>query len=410
MGTTMRRILAAALTVLLTAGALAVAARTFRRKDREFKYRPFFADKTEYDVLFFGTSHVVNAVFPMQLWHDWGITSYNFGDHGVTIPTSYWIMRNAVRYHKPKVAVLDVHGIAYASKIDEGHIRSMIDIFPPSLTKVLMLMDFFETADERARFFSTYETCHNRWREMTLAERWDSLFYSRVTREKGADSRSAVAVPDIRPRTDALFEGEMPFAHYVGTFVSFCRENGIIPVLMNIPFPASEAEQRCANSARLVAEELGVPYDNMLGMDIVDYDTDCFDSASHLNPSGARKVTDYIGRTLTERYAGKGVMDRRGDPAYARWEKDYEAYCDFLVGNFYAHNNFKERLMLLNNSNFTARVFLADGVELDRVERKLVAQLGSAVTVERVPSLPGGARTRILLHDNATGREHDLSL
>lgn len=45
------------------------------RDSSGFKYRPFLQEDTEYDVLFFGTSHVINGIFPcssgmtMELHH-----------------------------------------------------------------------------------------------------------------------------------------------------------------------------------------------------------------------------------------------------------------------------------------------------------------------------------------------------
>lgn len=65
------------------------------RKDSYFKYEPFFKQEENFDVLFMGTSHVLNAVYPMELWNDYGIVSYNFGGHGNYLPTTYCIMKNA---------------------------------------------------------------------------------------------------------------------------------------------------------------------------------------------------------------------------------------------------------------------------------------------------------------------------
>lgn len=58
-------------------------------------------------MLFMGTSHVLNAVYPMELWNDYGIVSYNFGGHGNYLPTTYCIMKNALEYTTPKLMVID---------------------------------------------------------------------------------------------------------------------------------------------------------------------------------------------------------------------------------------------------------------------------------------------------------------
>ena len=68
----------------------------------------FLQEDRDYDVLFFGSSHAVNGIYPMELWKDYGITSYNLSGHGAGLAASYWTMRLATQYHKPRVAVLDV--------------------------------------------------------------------------------------------------------------------------------------------------------------------------------------------------------------------------------------------------------------------------------------------------------------
>ena len=70
----------------------------------------------KYAVLFFGTSHVNNAVFPMELWKDYGITAYNFGGHANAIATSYWVMKNALDYTHPKLVVFDCLGMTSNTK------------------------------------------------------------------------------------------------------------------------------------------------------------------------------------------------------------------------------------------------------------------------------------------------------
>ena len=95
------------LTIMIFFGIIFLQ-KTTMRDSSGFKYRPFLQEDTEYDVLFFGTSHVINGIFPMQLWNDYGITSYNFGGHANSLAMAYWTMVNAVEYHKPKVAVLDL--------------------------------------------------------------------------------------------------------------------------------------------------------------------------------------------------------------------------------------------------------------------------------------------------------------
>ena len=64
---------------------------------------------------------------------------------------------------------------------------------------------------------------------------------------------------------------------------------------------------------------------------VADYATDCFDANEHLNPSGARKVSDYLGKPSR-------CALRRGRPsreaAYAAWADEAAAYREKKLGGF----------------------------------------------------------------------------
>ena len=58
-------------------------------------------------------------------------------------------------------------------------------------------------------------------------------------------------------------------------------------------------------------------------MEVIKNQKDCCDYEGHLNPSGASKVTAFLGEWLTQRYA---LEDRRGDRAYAYWDENLQKY------------------------------------------------------------------------------------
>ena len=68
-------------------------------------------------------------------------------------------------------------------------------------------------------------------------------------------------------------------------------------------------------------------------MDTVDYQTDMHDPDSHLNPSGARKITDYMGRLLSQQYK---IPDQRNNPEYQSWYEDAEQYRQEKIDLFFA--------------------------------------------------------------------------
>ena len=103
-----KRIAVVCATLGLIAGGIYVHSRMVRRDDVTEEKSSFFNDRN-YDVLFFGTSHVRMGCIPFQLWKDYGITSYNLAVSAMQIDTAYYAIKEACYYHKPKIAVLDVY-------------------------------------------------------------------------------------------------------------------------------------------------------------------------------------------------------------------------------------------------------------------------------------------------------------
>ena len=85
------------------------------RKDSVIKYHDIEED--EFDVLFFGSSHVINGIYPMELWNDYGIVSYNCAGHGNKLPTTYWMLRNVLDVKAPRMVVIDIYALESNDKI-----------------------------------------------------------------------------------------------------------------------------------------------------------------------------------------------------------------------------------------------------------------------------------------------------
>ena len=81
-----RKICIAAAFVALSFLMVSSFADLLRRKDSERKYSDFIDNADKVDVIFLGSSHMLNAVSPAQLYEETGITSYNFAKPGGIIP------------------------------------------------------------------------------------------------------------------------------------------------------------------------------------------------------------------------------------------------------------------------------------------------------------------------------------
>lgn len=363
-----RAVKTAAFCALLLA-ALWATTNLVERKASIAKFRPFLDAPGEYDVLFVGDSHSVNGVFPMELWSHYGVAAYNLAGIGNTLPVSYWVLMNALDSAQPRLVVIGVKDVEKSYKLSgsSSDVHTALDCFPLTRTKVRAVMDLMDDPyatdddgnaymDMRWEYLFTLGKYHSRWSEVS----WGDVRYERNCM-KGAEMRIGVAEPDdydIIDEDSTLEESGWGFA-YLRRMIEACRSRGIEVLLVHLPYPADEMSQRAANTVAGLAEEYDVRYVDFVSLDqVVDYATDCYDSFSHLNPSGAQKVTDYLGRYIRAHY---DVPDRRQDPAYAHWAQDEAVYRARKLEYIGTQQNLRNVLMLLHDSSLSASIAVDPG-------------------------------------------------
>ena len=360
----LQRILSCVILICLTVTLLATATNILERKDADYKYQPFFEHASDMDVLFLGNSHVVNAYFPMELWNDYGITSYNMGGHENYIPTTYWVLENALNYAKPKVVVVDCYLLDNMEKTSDNvpYVHLSLDAFPITPTKVHAVYDLFgksdtyvSAADEDKHYKGTmleflwdYSVYHSRWEEISADD-----FSGSHTLEYGAESRVNLAEPaQMIPNPGVLIDDydNNVGVQYLKKIIETCQKNNIDVVLAYLPYPIIyENDYKSLNTAAEIAKEYDIDFINYLDEGIVDFETDCHDPDSHLNPSGGFKVTDYTGKFLSDNY---NLVDHRGDTHYDYWNEDYRIYSDWKIERLNAVSDINTYLMLLQDQNY----------------------------------------------------------
>ena len=367
-----RHILQTTLFCLLLLLALSHASSVLKRKESDVKYQPFLRSGMEYDVLFMGNSHMVNGVFPMELWDQHGIAAYNIAGYGNTLPVSYWAMRNAFDYASPRLMVIDISNVSKEYKLtgSSGDLHKAFDSYPLSLNKLRAIHDLIDDPtlmddsgvpymDMKWEYILPLGKYHSRWNDLDRSD-----FHPNLTVQKGAEAIFNVAVP----RAYEIFEdgyatSETGFGFiYLRKIIEECRRRGIEILLVHLPFPTKAYQQQDANAVRYIAEEYDVHFVDLAYMDqVVDYDTDLYDSSSHLNASSGQKVSDFIGKYIVDHYA---VPDRRNDSRYSRWADDYAAYLQKKINDLRQQDSVSNVLMMLHDESFSLRLFIPSGSSL----------------------------------------------
>lgn len=386
---------------LIVLGIVYFSDVTERKESRE-KFAQFYDAEENIDVLFVGSSHVLNGIFPMELWNEYGIVSYNMAGHGNRMILNYWVLMNALEHTSPKLVVLDAYMLSLEDKLsglEQLHISA--DSIPYSQTKVDMINDLVEEEDRKSDFLWKFSTYHNRWNELT-----ESDFTCISTPEKGAESRIDVAVPVEMVYFEADYktpEEDGLGVEYACKIIEECQERGIEILITYLPFPENTGWQGESNRMAEIAKEYNVDFlDYYTLLEQVNLDTDYYDQDSHMNPSGARKVTSYIGNYIMQNYS---VEDQRENEVYSSWHEDYEIYTEFKKDNIQKEKELKNYLMLLSDKNFSYGVYFKPWSNLGA--HPVLVQLLSGIGIDYTQS-PN--EDHFLLVDNGTGERKVMRL
>lgn len=130
---------------------------------------------------------------------------------------------------------------------------------------------------------------------------------------------------------DIKCEVDTVSSYYIRKTIEECQNRDIDVLLIYLPYPASEESQAEANMVTDIADEYGVDYINYLKYSEMNFNTDMYDSDSHLNPCGAKKVTYNLGEYINNNY---NIPNHKDSPQYANWSLGWQDYYDKKLGDF----------------------------------------------------------------------------
>ena len=371
-----------------------------RRKDSDYKYSDFFkeAKESHIDVLFLGSSHVINGINPVVLYEDYGITSYNMGGHGSLLQASYWELIESLTVCTPKWVVVDAYMLeknvqyldsraAFDSEdevntsIEQLHLN--MDKWPLDKLKVAAINDLIEDNDVKNQFLFDFIVYHNRWKNLdrndyaTLTGNADENFLFGGELRYNVDL-DVTTYPELT-EADLLTEHTVG-AEYLMKIIDECQRRGIGVAVTYLPFSAETKDKAAAVKAGEIAATYDVPYINMLELGIVDMQADLNDTG-HLNATGAAKVSDYLGKWLMDT---GDLADHRNDEEYEHWQNNVSEYKNELKSALLSEENLYNKINLLSMDEFGFVLYVNDdsGIFDDDSMKHLVENISGTDKIE----------------------------
>ena len=284
-----------------------------------------------YDVILMGSSHMNGGIDPNVLWHQYGITSFNYATAGQPIDVTYYLLKEVLKKHKNPIVVVDVYYLCLTNKYgEEGYIRYVIDSMKPSINKLNAIMNCTPFMDLPYYLFPILKY-HNRWPELTKNDfRYDSAYkYYAKGFEAGTNKYGKDNISDLT----ATGTAELPpkSLEYLNKFIELSKKEGFKLIFTNMPndFNSIAGKDgwvkdpaKMLNQVAEIAKANNIPFiDYGSKMDEIGFNfKEDMNNSGHVNIWGANKVTNDLGKFLKENY---NLADHRNDPKYAQWSSDY---------------------------------------------------------------------------------------
>ncbi|MCR5793832.1 MAG: hypothetical protein K6G61_00620 [Solobacterium sp.] len=292
------------------------------------------------DIVFVGTSAIMNGIYPMELWHDYGFTSFNLGSGNQSLGQSYYLIKEVIERDHPSLVVLDCSR-AFRDEViaKASYLHYVSDNMPMfSKNRIGMISELSGEFDEeqvKALYFPLIEY-HTRWTEITKKD----FDRDEKTYTFGSKVDNRLTVSDEYKKKDIVTENaisERSLA-YFDRITKLCKENDTELLLLTLPVisvskyisqPTYTLRRNAAYALEEYAAKNRTGYLNLIdgneeiGLD-PEYDTV---DGQHLNYTGALKMTDYLGTYIRENYR---VTDHRPESAYAYLNDAYEDYRNYL--------------------------------------------------------------------------------
>jgi len=287
--------------------------------------------KNTVDVLFLGASSFYRGVSPLNMWDEYGFTSFVRGVPTQPAIMTYYYFLESLNYQQPKVVVLDAYRILHHLTLSEREdiYRRSIEPMKLSVIKIKMLHGLLPQSDINTIFSLLFPffRYHTRWSELDQKDIrfFDNKAYDPFKGQGVNFNTFPNEIPlDFMDPEENISELSTISEYFFGEVIRKSKEQGIDVVLLAFPRPQKTtysqhlAIEKFANEHDLIFIDYSLP--ELMKATNFDAENDMLDKY-HLNAFGAKKISNHFGAILVEKF---NLEDKRQNPGYEQWHKNSE--------------------------------------------------------------------------------------
>ncbi len=255
--------------------------------------------KDTLDVIVIGDSESYTTVSPMELWKNYGYTSYAAGKPGAKISDVENVLRTAFKKQHPKVVMLESN-VLFRYEPEDAMPQSKVS---RAVYRNLPLLKYHDA--------------------------WKSPFMELRTKTYKGFPISATVKPfsetNVTKHSAWKTVIEDVNREVFTSMKRLCEDNGAQLIIYSAPSPINYSAKKVA-AVKTFAKAESVKFLDLNTKDKeldINWKKDTRDQGDHLNVAGAVKTTEYIGKYLSENFE---IPNRRDSECAESWDRMLEEY------------------------------------------------------------------------------------
>lgn len=264
------------------------------------------------ETIFLGPSTVVNGVSPMELYDTYGFCTYNLGMEQQPLLASYYWLKEAYRLHSDTLHVVFLDPSSMRQDQSIEFYQKAIDRMAISPIKFEAVAAYNKTWNSMVEHFIPLLEYHDRWDEISDLD-YEKKDIKPINSTRGYNfSKSLNIDTQVRYQNLSVHHSwydpkAIPVVFteesldYFEKMVSFCKEKGLLLVLVS-PVRPTSWNSELHNAVIRLADDYNISYYDLNAspmLDQLDFVMGFDHQDNHLNYYGAKKITAWYGEYLS---------------------------------------------------------------------------------------------------------------
>lgn len=256
--------------------------------------------KDSIDVVILGDSLVYSSIIPMEIYNEYGFTTFDCAEPAFILPDAFAYYKVALESQHPKVVILGGNLFFRNTRKRKWYVK-----YERTIKNIMPLLNY-----------------HNNWKNVLFDN------HGLLSIQKGYRLNKTIKPSKHKlymDKNDKTYNMIPDNLEYLKKFVELTREYNT--KLIVVGFPSQNAWNYQKDKLFLdLSKKLDFEYINLNKFDLgINWELDTKDNGEHLNFYGARKASSFLGSYLNN----LGILeDHRSDKNYNLWNIAYSRYLE----------------------------------------------------------------------------------